>query len=163
LRYSLVPFVLITLAGWFCFYQLFFAGANKGRKLLVVVVLMSLAFFSIVQYGEVRKKLMRHPRTKNPYYINLYGSQRWIDKNLPENILVASNEDQEGYFMHRPFISMPPEKSYSCTNLELFNRIYAPDYYLLSLSVGNDCFARIPHAEVFSNKGFRILKVKKDR
>ena len=41
----------------------------------------------------------------------------WIDKNLPKDILVASNEDQQGYFMHRPFISTPVGQSFNCANL----------------------------------------------
>jgi len=162
LRYSLIPFVLIMLAGWFCFYELFFIAGSGPRRMFVVAILTILVFFSGARYLDLRQQLIGHPRTEDPYYIDLYGSFRWVDGNLPPNILVASNEDQEGYFMHRPFISMPPKSSFSCANLRIYDRIYAPDYYLLSLAVPGVCFDQIPHKQVFSNKTFRILKVKRN-
>jgi len=163
LRYSLIPFVLIFLAGWFCFYELFFASEIKWKKLLLVFLLFSFSFYSVDRYLYTRQGFMSQPRTKIPYYIDLFEVYRWIDKNLPENILVASNEDQEPYFMHRPFISTPPYKSYNCNNLKIFNRMYSPDYFLLSSSLSDACFSQIPSVKIFSNKTFRLLEVKKKK
>ena len=161
LRYSLVPFILIALAGWFCIYELFLASGVKWRELCAAVFIANLAIFSVCHYFGIRRQLMTQSRDKNPYYINLYESYSWIDQNLPKEVLVASDEDQEGYFMHRPFISMPPGRSFNCTNLSMYNRIYSPDYYLLSTVVTDKCFASIPHTTIFSNKTFRLFKVVK--
>jgi hypothetical protein len=161
LRYSLVPFVLTALVGWFCFYELFYVSIIRWRKLLFVAVAVGLAFFSLSRFYEVRQDLMQNPRWQNPYYINLYQSFDWINRNLPKTILVASDEDQEGYLMHRPFISIPPGKSYNCANLKLFNQIYSPDYYLLSFNISDICFKEMPHESVFSNNIFRLLRVSK--
>jgi len=66
--------------------------------------------------------------------------------------------------MHRPYISIPPGKSYNCQNLMLYNKIYSPDYYLLSTNISNDCFNEggLKYSMIFSNGTFRILKIKKD-
>jgi len=162
LRYSLIPYVLIAMAGWYALYQLFYASQIRWKKLLVVLILINLAFFSVCRYYFIRQYYLDHPRTKNPYYIDLYDSYKWIDQNLSENILVASNEDQEAFLMHRPFISTPPLRSYNCTNLTIYNSIYSPDYYLMSKVISDKCFVSIPHSTIFSNKIFRILKIKKE-
>jgi hypothetical protein len=163
LRYSLIPFVLLFLAGWFCFYELFFASGIKWKKLLLVFLLFSFSFFSVDRYLDIRRRFMSQPVTKTPYYIDLFEVYKWIDKNLPKDVLVASNEDQEPYFMHRPFISTPPNRTYNCPNLRTFNRIYSPDYYVLFSSTTDKCFAAIPNVRIFANKTFRILEIKKQK
>ena len=161
LRYSLVPYVLASLAGWYCFYELFFGSGIKWKKLFTVFLLFNFAFFTFYNFIKLRRDLMKYPRTQMSYYVDLYASDQWINKSLPEKILVASDDDQEAYFMHRPFISMPPGRSYNCSNLKLYNEIHGPDYYLLSKQVPDTCFGQIPHTQIYSNRTFRILKIKK--
>jgi len=163
LRYSLIPFVLVSLAGWFCLYQLCFVPANLWKRLFGVLVLSGMILSALSQYFNVRQEFMNHSRSRDPYYINLYQCYQWIDQHLPRDILVASNEDQEGYFMHRPYISLPTRPSFSCKNLAVYNSIYAPDFYVLSAPVPDTCFARIAHNVIFSNKSFRILAIKKEK
>ena len=161
LRYSLIPYVLMSLAGWYCLYQGLSFLKSPGRKWVAGLALVSLLYPQVDQFIAFKSNLLKHPLWERPYYKDLLGSYNWIDKNLPKAILVASNEDQEGYFMHRPFISTPPGKSFNCTNLALYNSIYSPDYYLLSLAVTDKCFVPIAHTTIFSNKTFRLLKVVK--
>jgi len=159
LRYSLIPYVLISLAGWYCLYQGLSFLKFPAKKLIGGLVLLSLLYPQVNKFIAFKSDLLKHPLWKRPYYKDLLGSYDWIDKNLPKEILVASNEDQQGFFLHRPFISTPPGKSFNCTNLALYNSLYAPDYYLLSLAVTDKCFTSIPHTTIFSNKTFRIIKV----
>ncbi len=159
LRYSLIPYVLMSLAGWYCLYQGLSFLESPGRKLMGGLVLLSLLCLQVDKFIAFKSDLLRRPLWERPYYKDLLGSYGWIDKNLPKEILVASNEDQQGFFLHRPFISTPPGKSFNCTNLALYNHIYSPDYYLLSLAVTDKCLASIPHTTIFSNKTFRLLKV----
>ncbi len=161
LRYSLIPYVLMSLAGWYCLYQgLSFLG-YPGRKWVGGLVLLSLLYPQVDKFIAFKSDLLKHPIWERPYYKDLLGSYNWIDKNLPQEVLVASNEDQQGFFLHRPFISTPPGKSFNCTNVALYNHIYSPDYYLLSWAVTDKCFASIPHTTIFSNKTFRLFKVVK--
>ncbi len=163
LRYSLIPFILIGLAGWLCFYKLFLTSAASWKKFLAVVILVNLAFFSVYHYGEFRQRCMTHLRGEKPYFGDLYGSYRWIDHHLPEDILISSDEDQEAYFMHRPFISMPPGESFNCINLSLYDRMYSPDFYLLSSSIPDNCFTQMTRVMIFSNETFRILEIKRNK
>lgn len=161
LRYSLIPYVLMSLAGWYCLYQGLSFSESPGRKLMGGLVLLSLLYPQVNKFIAFKSDLLKHPLWERPYYKDLLGSYHWIDKNLPQEILVASNEDQEGFFLHRPFISTPPGKSFNCTNLALYNHIYSPDYYLLSSAVTDKCFTSIPHTKIFFNKTFRLFKVVK--
>ncbi len=162
IRYSLLPYALLSLAGWYCLYQGLTLSYTPGKKLLGWVLMISLLipqvrYFTL--YYETYS--MKHPIWRRPYFSNLLESYRWIDNNLPKEVLVASSDDQENYFMHRPFVSLPPGRSFNCTNLALYNQIYAPDYYLLSRLVPDKCFTLIPHTAVYSNKTFRLYKVSK--
>ncbi len=159
LRYSLIPYVLMSLAGWYCLYQGLSFSESPGRKLAGGLVLLSLLYPQADKFIAFKSNLWGHPLWERPYYKDLLEGYNWIDKNLPKEILVASNEDQEGFFMHRPFISTPPGKSFNCANLARYNSLYSPDYYLLSLEVTDKCFTSIPHATIFSNKTFRLFKV----
>ena len=162
LRYSLVPFILSALAGWFCVREVLLADGIKWKEIGVAVMIGLLALITVHHFFENRRYFMTHPRSKDIYFIELYQAYRWIDKNLPPDVLVASDEDQEGYFLHRPYISMPPGKSYNCTNVALFNARYQPDYYVQTWPADDKCFSSIPHSKVFSNPGFTVLKVKKN-
>ena len=128
---------------------------------MVGLVLLSFLYLQADKFIAFKSNLLNHPLWGRPYYKDLLGSYNWIDKNLPKEILVASDEDQEGFFMHRPFISTPPGKSFNCANLALYNSLYSPDYYLLSRAVTDKCFTSIGHATVFSNRTFRLFKVVK--
>ncbi|MBF0521787.1 MAG: hypothetical protein HQL24_01900 [Candidatus Omnitrophica bacterium] len=166
LRYALIPHILTALAGWLCLYELFFRSPKKWRKLFAIGVLVVLTFLSLQSYYARIQRILypfaiNYPQTKSPYYKDFLKSFSWIDQNLPKEILVASDENQEAYLMHRPFISLPPGESYNCHNLNLYNKIYAPDYYLLSSDTSNECFNRIPHEQIFSNRTFRLLRIKK--
>lgn len=159
LRYSLIPYVLVSMVGWYCLHQgLLFLGPSK-RKWIEGFFLSGLLVFQVHQFTAFRSGLFQRPLWAIPYYRDLMEGYRWIDKNLPEEALVASNEDQQSYFMHRPFISTPPGKSFNCANLGLYNDIYSPDYYLMSSGILDKCFTSIPHTKIFSNKTFRLLKV----
>jgi len=160
-RYSMIPFVLVSVAGWYCLCQWLSFLGFPWRRLLVGLVLVSFLYPQVNKFIALRSDLFQRPLWEKPYYKDLLEGYGWIDKNLPEKVLVASNEDQQGYFMHRPFISMPPGRSLSCENLALYNTIYSPDYYLLSSAVTDKCFALIPHTTVFANKTFRIFKAVK--
>ena len=161
LRYSMVPFVLMSVAGWYCLYQGLSFLKSPVKKWIVGLVLLSLLWPQVDKFIAFKSDLLGHPLWEKPYYKDLLGSYNWIDKNLPKEILVASDEDQEGFFMHRPFISTPPGKSFNCANLALYNSLYSPDYYLLSGAVTDKCFTSIPHTAVFFNRTFRIFKVTK--
>ena len=161
LRYSMVPFVLMSVAGWYCLYQGLSFLKSPVKKWIVGLVLLSLLWPQVDKFIAFKSDLLGHPLWEKPYYKDLLGSYNWIDKNLPKEILVASDEDQEGYFMHRPFISTPPGKSFNCANLALYNSLYSPDYYLLSRAVTDKCFTSIPHTAVFSNRTFRLFKAVK--
>jgi hypothetical protein len=152
----------MSVAGWYCMYQGLSFSESIGKKLLGLLVLICLILPHLNAFTALKYNFLKYPLWERPYYKDLLEGCAWIDKNLPKEILVASNEDQEGYFMHRPFISMPPGKSYNCTNLGIYNRIYSPDYYLLSASIPDDCFRQIAHTKIYSNKIFRILKVQKN-
>ena len=163
IRYSMIPFVLIGLSGWYCLYQgLSFLGP-KGGKFVGLIVLLLLFCLNLGKFIESRK-VLDHPRWEIPQFRNLYVNLWYINKNLPKEILVASDATWECYFMHRPYISIPPGKSYNCQNLMLYNKIYSPDYYLLSTNISNDCFNEggLKYSMIFSNGTFRILKIKKD-
>jgi hypothetical protein len=161
LRYSLVPYVLISVAGWYCLYQAS-SLLRSSRKIsiagLVVVLLLGLQVHKFVGF---RSDFFKNSMWQRPYYKDLLEADAWIDKNLPQEILVASNDDQQAYFMHRPFIAIPPGKSFNCANLSLFNRIYKPDFYLLSSEKGDQCFTAVPHKQVFTNKTFRLYQTLK--
>jgi hypothetical protein len=158
LRYSLIPFVLMSVAGWYCLYQGLSFLKPSRKKWIAGLVLLSLLCLQVDKFIVFKSDLLKHPLWEDPYYKDLLEGYHWIDKNLPKEILVASVDDQQGYFMHRPFISMPPGKSFNCTNLSLYNHIYSPDYYLLSSAVTDKCFTSIPHTAIFSNRTFRILR-----
>ena len=161
LRYSMIPFVLISVVGWYSMYQALPFFESTGKMFFGVLVFVCL--FLSPQAHQImlfRDHFLKHPSyMEQPYYKDLFATYDWIDKNLPKETLVASSEDQDGYFMHRPFISMPPGQAYNCTNLALYNRIYSPDYYLLFSKMSDKCFTSIPHAKIYFNKFFRILKV----
>ncbi len=163
LRYSLIPFVLVSLSGWYCLYQWLWNSEKKAFRLICMLILVSLLVPNLFKFIKFRN-ILNYPRWERPYYRDLFESYRWINSNLPKEVLVASNEDQEAYFMHRPYISIPPNRSYNCTNLYLYNKIYSPDYYLLSSHISNKCFdsGLFKYANIFSNKTFRILEIKKD-
>ena len=162
LRYSMIPFVLISVVGWYCLYQGLSLSESVGKKLVGLVILLCVFLIPQVdKFIKVREYTFKHSYLENRYYKDLYASYDWINQNLPKEILVASNEDQQAYFLHRPFISLPLGKSYNCINISLYNRIYSPDYYLLSRAITDQCFLTIPHAKIFSNKIFRILKINK--
>ncbi len=164
LRYSLIPYIMISIVGWYCMYEGLSLASSLGR-LLIGLVVMSCLFVSpqVDRFFSFEKHAFKHPRQEYPYYRNLYASYQWINKNLPQEILVASDEDQEGYFMHRPFISTPLGASYNCSNLILYNRIYSPDYYLLTSFHSDKCFASIAHSTIYTNEIFRVLEVNKKR
>jgi hypothetical protein len=162
LRYCLIPFILTALAGWYCLYQLLIKSSHRWVKGVVGACLIGVAVFGMQKFAKKYQNDMLHPRETDPYYQELFECYRWIDQNLPQDILVASNDDQNGYLMHRPFISTPVGRSFTCENLQRYQHIYAPDYYLLSASVSNECFTAIPSTKVFSTHDFRILKVLKD-
>lgn len=159
LRYSLLPYVLMSVAGWYCLYQGLSFFEPLGRQVTTGLVFLSLLYPQVEKFIAFKSDLFRHPLWERPYYKDLMESCNWIDRNLPREVLVASNEDQQGYFMHRPYISTPPGKSFNCANLALYNRIYSPDYYLLSRAITDKCFTSIPHTVIFSNKTFRLYKV----
>jgi len=163
LRYSMIPYVLISVVGWYSLYQGLQISASMGRKLFGLLVLACL-FISpqVHKFITFRDNVLGHPYMETRLYRDLMASCHWIDKNLPKEILVASSENQQGYFMHRPFIPWPPGKSCSCTNLILYNRIYSPDYYLMPSRMSDECFSSIPHAKIFSNQTFKILEIKKN-
>ncbi|MBF0511183.1 MAG: hypothetical protein HQL13_02530 [Candidatus Omnitrophica bacterium] len=160
-RYVLVPYVLTAMAGWFCLYELFFYSNQEWKKRCVAVLLALLMVFVLYRYDADRQNMINHPWRKMPFYHALFDSYRWIDRNLPKEVLIASNEDQNGFFMHRPFISTPVGRSYNCSNMAIYNKIYKPDYYLLSQNVTDQCFSSIAHTTVYANKIFRIYKVGK--
>jgi len=159
IRYSLIPYVLTSVAGWYCLYQGLSLSESMGKKLIGVLILLVLLYPQVEKFNAFKSNMLGNPLWGRPYYRDLMESYRWIDKNLPQEVLVASNEDQEAYFMHRPFISTPPGRSFNCVNLGLYNSIYSPDYYLLSSSVEDTCFTAIKHATIFANKDFRLYKV----
>ena len=161
LRYSMIPFVLISMAGWYCLYQGLALSESWGKRIVGVIIFITLISPPLERFINFRENLMMHHPWQRPYSKDLLEGYEWIDKNLPEDILVASNEDQQAYFMHRPFISTPVGQSFTCANLALYNRIYLPDYYLLSSAIADKCFTPIPHSIVFSNKTFRLLKIAK--
>jgi len=159
-RYSLIPFVLMSVAGWYCLYQGLSLSESMWKKVLGVIILLCLLVPCINSFIAFKSYLNKNSMWQRPYYKDLLESDEWIDQHLPKGVLIASDEDQQNYFFHRPYISVPPGKSYNCTNLRLYNHIYLPDYYLLSKEITDQCFATIPHSTVFSNKNFRVLKVK---
>ena len=161
LRYSLIPYVFVSIAGWYALYQGLLFLEPTPRKWFLAIVLSSLVFPQVNKFIEFKADRFLHPMWGKPYYSRLLEADSWIDQRLPKEVLIASDEEQEGYFMHRPFISLPPGRSYNCTNLSLYNHIYAPDYYLLSADISDKCFATIPHTAVYANKTFRILKAAK--
>jgi hypothetical protein len=157
----MLPYVLMSVAGWYCFYQGLLSTGTFWRKLLGGVLLVCLVYPMADKFLNYEIYALKHPFWGRPYFKHMLESYTWIDKNLPKGILVASNEDQQGYFMNRPFVSIPPGRSFNCTNLGLYNRIYSPDYYVLSKKVDDKCFASIPHTKVFFNEDFRVFKVGK--
>ena len=163
LRYAMIPFVLTSIAGWYCLYHGLSLSQPGFKKIAGVVLLLSILAPQVSKFIAFKCKVMNPPLWEKTYYKNANNSYEWIDRNLPKEILVASDEDQQGYFMHRPFISTPVGNSFTCANLALFNRIYSPDYYLLSWDVKDKCFASIAHTKIYSNRDFRILKVIKNK
>ncbi len=159
LRYSLVPYALMGLAGWYCLYQGLSLAGSRWKNLAVGLITVVLLYPQVSKFIAFKADFLQRPLWGIPYYKDLLEAYRWIDKNLPKEILVASDEDQEGYFMHRPFISTPPGASFNCTNLALYNHIYSPDYYLLSSQASDACFTPIVHTTVFSNRSFKLLKI----
>ena len=164
LRYSMIPYVLLSVVGWYCMYQGLQFSESIGRKLFGLLILGCLFLSPQVHKAMVfRNTAFNHPLSGTHSYRDMLASYAWINKNLPKEVLVASWEDQAAYYMHRPFISIPPGKAFNCTNLTLFNRIYSPDYYLLLSSIPDKCFAVIPHQGIYFNRTFRILEVKKNK
>jgi len=162
-RYSLIPYVLISVAGWYCLYQGLSLSDSWGKKIIGGLMLLSLLYPQVNKLILFQSELSKRPMWERPFYKDLMESYHWIDNNLPKEILVASDEEQEGYFMHRPYISLPPGESYNCTNLKLFDHIYAPDYYLLSNGVSDQCFTGISYVQIFTNDTFRVLEVKRKK
>jgi len=158
-RYSMIPFVLISLAGWYCLYQGLSLSESVGKKVVGTIILLTLIFPQADKFIGFKENITKNRPWQRPYFRDLQEGYGWINKNLPKDILVASNEDQQGYFMHRPFISTPVGQSFNCANLVLFNRIYSPDYYFLSSFLPDKCFSAIAHTTVFFNKTFRLYKV----
>jgi hypothetical protein len=164
LRYSLIPYVLISVVGWYCIYQGLSLSESMAKKFVGLLVLTGLFLFpQINKFMVERDATFKEPWLSDIYYKDLFASYRWIDKNIPKEALVASNDVQDAYFMHRPFISTPLGRSYNCTNLALYNHIYSPDYYLLTSLRTDECFRSIAHSTIFSNETFRILKIEKNK
>ncbi|MDE1920410.1 MAG: hypothetical protein KGJ09_02230 [Candidatus Omnitrophica bacterium] len=162
-RYSMIPFIFISIAGWYCLYQgLSFLGPRL-QKSFVLIVLLILILPLYHKFASYVSMLENRPLAVRLYFKDLREGYGWIAGHLPEKVLVASNEDQQGYFMHRPYISTPVGRSFNCANLAVFNRIYSPNYYFLSREVSDKCFEAIPHSLVFSNRIFRLLKVTDDK
>jgi len=162
-RFLIIPFVLISLSGWYCLYQGLSLLGPKRAKLAGLIVLLLLFYINLGKFLEFRK-VLAHPRWEIPQFRDLFASLEYINKDLPQNILVASDVSRECYFMHRPYISIPPGKSYNCQNLIRYNKIYSPDYYLLSSHISEKCFdlGAIKYSKIYSNRTFRILKMDKD-
>ena len=148
----------MSVAGWYCLYQGLSLSESSGKKIGWGFLLLCLLYLQADKFIAFKSNRLNHPLWQRPYYRDLLEGYNWIDKNLPKEILVASDEDQEGYFMHRPFISLPPGKSFNCTNLALYNHIYSPDYYLLSSAVTDKCFTAIPHTTFSPIKPSDFLK-----
>ncbi len=161
LRYCLIPITLTGIAGCFCFYKILFEPPVKWQRLCVVAAALIMTWGVLYNYVRVRENLLEHPTERIPYYQSLFQSYAWIDKNLPKDALIASDEDQQAFLMHRPFISTPIGKSLNCGNLKMHNKIFKPDYYLLSYATLEGCFDGIPHRQVFINKRFEILQIYK--
>jgi len=161
IRYSLIPYVLLSLGGWYCLFQALSFSNTLAKKILCGFFWVCLIYSQAIKCSDFGSSISHRLFWHKPFYMNLKESYGWIDKNLPERILVASADDQQNYFMHRPFVSLPPGRSFNCPNLTLFNKIYSPDYYLLSRAVPDRCFALIPHTIIHTNDIFRLYKVTK--
>jgi hypothetical protein len=163
-RFSIIPFVLISVSGWYCLYQGISLSTSKGKKLFCAIVLLLLFCPKLESFIEYRRPLNQYYRWESLTHRDLMESLTWIDGNLPKEILVASDQIGECSLMHRPFISIPPGRSYNCQNLMRFNQIYSPDYYLLSSNISNECFDSGPirYSQVHSMGAFRVLRIKKD-
>ncbi|MBF0510770.1 MAG: hypothetical protein HQL13_00405 [Candidatus Omnitrophica bacterium] len=161
IRYSMVHFILISIAGWYCLYQGLAISASRVWRTIMVIVLVVLVLPLSIQFFDNREALLRNPRWVSlPYEKDLFAAYQWIDNNLPPEALIASDERQEAYLMHRPFVNVPEGKAFTCENLSRFQKIYAPDYYLLSDKILGTCLEPANYSVIFVNHHLRLLKSK---
>jgi len=161
-RYVMIPYILMSIVGWYCLIKGLSILESKPKKIILLCLLVILVFPAVKKVINKKNDLLKYPRWEAvAYEKDLFESFKWIDKNLPKEVLIASNERQECFFLHRPFVVTPEMGSFNCENFSRYNKIYAPDYYLLTPSISNECFEPLRHAKLFSNQNFRILRIEK--
>ena len=134
LRYSLVPFTLLWCAGFLSISNLIKARVPGPYQRAVVIVFILMMFYvlshKIISYVQWRTAFMNVIHSKG------FQSQQdkkqeiydWIKANTPQDCLVASEWDQDGFLFSRPFVSLPKGELSGEKNLSDFLRIYRPDY-----------------------------------
>lgn len=129
-RLSLVPYVMITAAGFLAINDVCFALLARRQKyaaLTAGALAGLLLAFQSGSYSYVREYyLTTYPEAIKETRTMEDDAYRWIRDNTPKTAKLASTRLWSAFLAERPFVSLPPEQSLRPENMKGFVSVFQP-------------------------------------